>query len=193
MNRPEPKTVFVARSKAQASIVQGWLEQEGIAARIFDGSDVAGIFDVVDSDPQIIVDADDAERAVEIIKGYQAELEQSPDMANVSDEEGQFDWPMCPVCDEMRLATCNKCQSVSNEYSTDGDIVVCLACNEETTIAYAEKCKFCDHDFTGVTPDNVSLADSSMEATNTNRVLVLVAGLIVLFAILAVWYQMATG
>ncbi len=184
----EPKTVYFARSKTEASIVKGWLEQEGIQARIFDGSDVAGIFDVIDSDPQIIVDEKDAEAAVKIIKNYQAELQQTPDMANVSDDEGQFDWPLCPVCDELRLATCDKCDVTSNEFSIEGDKVVCLECNDETSLTYMDKCKFCDHDFTGATPDNVALSESSLDATNSNRAILLVCGLLVLFTILAVWF-----
>jgi len=189
----QPTTVYTARSKTEASIVQGWLQQEGIKARVFDGSDVAGIFDVIDSDPQIIVDASDAEQATEIIKGFQAELQQAPDMANVSDAEGQFDWPICPVCDEMRLAACDACQATSSEYSTDGDQVVCLACNDVTTITYADKCKFCDHDYTGATPDNVTIAESSIEAaTNTNRVLLLVGGMILLFILMTIWFVLAT-
>ena len=51
-----------------------------------------------------------------------------------------------------------------------------------------DKCKFCDHDFTGATPDNVALSESSLDATNSNRAILLVCGLLVLFTILAVWF-----
>lgn len=189
----EPKTVYYARSKTEASIVRGWLEQEGIQAQVFDGADVAGIFDVVDSDPQIIVDESDAEKAKEIIASYQHELQQSPDMANVSDAEGQFDWPLCPVCDEMRLAACDQCGQMGSEFSTDesdqANQVICLACNNPTTISFVDNCRFCDHDFTGSTPDNVSMSDTMRDdGTSTGRVMVLVLGLLALVAILTIWF-----
>ncbi len=180
----EPKSVYTARSKADASIVQGWLESEGIKARIFDGSDAAGIFDIIDSDPLVLVDAPDFDKAAEIIAQYRKELEQSPDMANVSDEEGQFDWPMCPVCDEMRLANCQQCGVSGTEFSKEQQGTTCLSCDKMTELHYADKCKFCEHDFTGATPRE--------RATDNRRVQIAVAGLILAFAILLISFFLAT-
>ena len=192
----DPRNVHTARSNAEAEIIKGWLEQQGIQARIFNGEMAGGAFDIIESDPQVIVNSDDYERALKIIDDFRAELELSPDMSNVSDAEGQFNWPMCPVCDEMRLALCDQCNMIGSEFSTDesagGIQVICLECNAQTTITFVDKCKFCEHDFTGETPDIVSLKDSSMESTNTNRVILLLFGLLVLLVVLTIWFVIAT-
>lgn len=190
----DPKVVHTARSNTEAEIIKSWLEQQGITAKIFNGEMNSGAFEIIETDPQVIVNADDFDRAKEVIEDFKHELEQTSDMSDVSDAEGQFDWPMCPVCDEMRLARCEKCNTIGSEFSTeestDANHVFCLDCNAVTTIVFVDKCKFCDHDFTGATPMRVSIAEA--EATNINRVLILVGGLLVLILILAAWFIMTT-
>ncbi len=193
----EPKVVHNARSNTEAEIIKSWLEQQGIPAKVFNGEMSGGAFEIIETDPQVLVSEEDFDRALSVIEDFRAELEQTPDMSRVSDAEGQFDWPLCPVCDEMRLARCDQCNEVSSEFSTDESSdekhMICLACNQSTTLSMLDQCQFCDHDFTGNTPDNVALADVSSDATNTNRVLLLVAGMIVLFIILTIWFVTTTA
>jgi predicted RNA-binding Zn-ribbon protein involved in translation (DUF1610 family) len=191
----EPRIVHTARSNAEAEIIKTWLQQQGIQASIFNGEMNSGAFEIVETDPQVIVAAEDYERALEVIDDFRNELEQPADMSRVSDAEGQFDWPLCPICDEMRLARCQKCETVSSEFSTDEsgdhDSVICLHCNEPTSIAFVDQCRFCDHDFTSEATRHVPTAHAAAEAANANRVLLLVAGLVLLFVVLAIWFVTA--
>ena len=192
----DPKVAHTAKNNSEAEIIKSWLEQQGIKATVFNGEMNSGAFEIIESDPQVVVNADDYDRAIEVIAEFKNELEQMPDMSNVSDAEGQFDWPMCPVCDEMRLARCEKCDHIGSEFSTEesdeANQLICLECNEKTTIEFVVHCKFCEHDFTGSTPDNISIAETSMESANKNRVLLLVTGMIILFVALAIWFIITT-
>lgn len=194
----DPRTVYFARTSAEASIVQNWLESAGIEARTFSGEVAGGAFEFVESEPQVIVNADDYDKAMEVVEQYKEELKNENDMADVSDAEGQFDWPICPICDELRYATCEKCGAEGSEFSTDecenGAKATCLACSEETKIALLDTCKFCQHDFEA--DDNQSDFQSpfqSSESVDSNRVMLLLIGFAVLVVILAAWFIFATN
>ena len=106
----DPKVVHTAETNTEAEILKGWLDQEGIKASIFNGEMNSGAFEIIETDPQVLVHVDDYDRAMEVVKTFLEEMANQPDLSDMSDAEGQFDWPMCPVCDELRLARCEGCK-----------------------------------------------------------------------------------
>ena len=163
---------------------QNWLLDAGIKARTFD--DEGGIIEFTESEPQVLVDEADYERAHEVVMQYVAELQNENSMDAVSDAEGQFDWPICPICDELRPAKCLKCERVSTEFSTDEsdgqDKIICIACSQETEIELAERCNYCEHDFS--TDDSTLRLETGNEPRDADggRVMIVV-GILVLLAI----------
>ena len=185
----DPKVVHTAETNTEAEILKGWLEQEGIKATIFNGEMNSGAFEIIETDPQVLVQVDDYDRAVDVVKTFVEEMANQPDLSDMSDAEGQFDWPMCPVCDELRLARCEGCEQDSNEFSSldasNASTAFCPRCDAVNPILFLDHCKFCQHDFTGSTPEQISMSD--VESTNVNRVVILVASLMTLVLVLAVW------
>ena len=185
----DPKVVHTAETNTEAEILKGWLDQEGIKASIFNGEMNRGAFEIIETDPQVLVHVDDYDRAMEVVKTFLEEMANQPDLSDMSDAEGQFDWPMCPVCDELRLARCEGCKQNSNEFSnldsSSGDRAFCPRCDAVNAIEFLDHCKFCQHDFTGATPVQISMAD--VESTNVNRVITLIASLAALILILGIW------
>ena len=185
----DPKVVHTAETNTEAEILKGWLDQEGIKASIFNGEMNSGAFEIIETDPQVLVHVDDYDRAMEVVKTFLEEMANQPDLSDMSDAEGQFDWPMCPVCDELRLARCEGCKQNSNEFSnldsSSGDRAFCPRCDAVNPIEFLDHCKFCQHDFTGGTPVQISMAD--VESTNVNRVIILIASLAALILILGIW------
>ena len=193
----EPRPVYKARNSAEASIVQGWLESEGIEAHVFNGEMQGGAFEIIESDPLVLVNEEDFSQAEEIVRRYRTELEQAPDMSRVSDAEGQFDWPICPMCDELRPARCDQCEALGSEFSTEENEsgqsqVICLACSQVTTIRYVDKCQYCDHDFLAAADTGSPTDTPSAAPVNNNRVMILVGGFVLLVLLLAGWFFMAT-
>ncbi len=186
----DPKVVHTAQNNTEAEILKGWLEQQGIQAKVFNGEMNGGAFEIIETDPQVIVNAEDWEKAKEIVASFQEEMSQQPDMSELSDAEGQFDWPMCPVCDELRLARCDRCGKISNEFAAEDsqklDRVFCPQCDEPSNIAFLDLCKYCEHDFTGATPNTVAMTD--VDSTNVNRVFILVGSLAALILVLTIWF-----
>ncbi len=191
----DPRTVYQARNTTEASLVQGWLKEAGIEAQIFNGEMQGGAFEIIETDPEVIVHVDDYERAREVVEEFLEELQQATDMSAVSDAEGQFDWPMCPGCDELRSARCDNCSVVGTEFSTekseDGETVICLACSEATLIHLVDQCQFCGHDFTETVVDKP--VEHGMDAVNSHRVAILVVGLIILLGVLGGWFIFFAG
>lgn len=185
----DPKVVHTAETNTEAEILKGWLDQEGIKASIFNGEMNSGAFEIIETDPQVLVHVDDYDRAMEVVKTFLEEMANQPDLSDMSDAEGQFDWPMCPVCDELRLARCEGCKQNSNEFSnldsSSGDRAFCPRCDAVNAIEFLDHCKFCQHDFTGGTPVQISMAD--VESTNVNRVIILIASLAALILTLGIW------
>lgn len=147
----EPRVVFRASNPTQASLVQNWLEDDGIHATVVGGEAAGGAFELVEVDPIVYVDASDLEKATESIKEFLASLATSNNLDEMSEAEGQFDWPMCPQCDELREAQCLHCQEISTEFSVDDAqadrSITCLKCSEITEIRLQDRCRYCQHDF----------------------------------------------
>lgn len=189
-NSMDPKVVHTAQNNTEAEILKGWLEEQGIQAKVVNGEMNSGAFEIIETDPQVIVNAEDWDKATEIVAAFQQEMSQQPDMSELSDAEGQFDWPMCPVCDELRLARCEGCGKISNEFAAEDsqskDHVFCPQCDETSRITFLDLCKYCEHDFTGATPNKVAMTD--VDSTNVNRVFILVGSLAVLILVLTIWF-----
>jgi Putative prokaryotic signal transducing protein len=184
----EPVPIFRANSAAQARLVQNWLEDNGIPSTLVgaDG-DSAGLFEIVEADPIVIVAGEDYERAAAALEDYATSVRSEENLSRMSEEEGQFGWPICPTCDELRQATCGKCGYKGSEYdvqvSEAGTLIRCMKCNELTSIVQAETCPFCQHVF----GEELQPAEESTQevVTNTNRVLILMIGIALTIAILA--------
>ena len=185
----DPRVVYTAETNTEAEILKGWLEQQGIKASIFNGEMSSGAFEIIETDPQVLVHVDDYDRAVDVVETFVEEMANQPDLSDMSDAEGQFDWPMCPVCDALRLARCGGCQQNSNEFSnldtSSGNTAFCPRCDAVHPIEFLDHCEYCQHDFTGSTPEQISMSD--VESTNVNRVVILIAGMVLLVLIIAVW------
>ncbi len=177
------RVIYHAQNSTEANVLQGWLKEAGIDAHIF--NEEPGVFDLgMETAPQITVDETDYEKAATIVQLYEEQLKKETDMSVVSDAEGQFDWPICPQCDELRYATCGNCQTIGSEFAAndadDGPRTICLACSQPTEIEFVDLCKFCGHNFAMHTEDQHDLAAGS-EHVNNSRVIVVIAVLVVLF------------
>jgi hypothetical protein len=194
----DPKPVYHARNSAEATMVQHWLEDAGIKATVLGGEMQGGAFEIVEADPVVIVAGEDFESAVAAIEKFREELQSGTSLDEMSEAEGQFDWPMCPQCDELREATCNNCQKTSNEFSEEitdeGRQTFCLACSEAVEITYSDLCRFCQHDFTASHTRDVSATDpaASEISVNTNRVILVIALIGVLFIAIAILFATST-
>ncbi len=195
----EPKIVYRARSSADATALQKWLEDAGIEARVNEGLKGGGALDFgVQTDPEVVVADEDYEAARQVVAQYEDELHRPTDMSEMSDAEGQFDWPFCPQCDELRHATCQACGHVGSDFragdSDGGDQAesLCLTCGKPTRIVYLDTCKFCGHDFER---ESRSAAAAHADSTqmDTSRAMILVAGLVLVAVILVVWLIVSSG
>jgi hypothetical protein len=181
----EFRPVFHARNAAEAALVCNWLEDAGIKSNVIGGHQQSGALEVVEADPIVVVASEDLEQAENAIREFR-ELTSKAPVESVSDAEGQFDWPLCPVCDELRQATCDNCQVTSSEFATeridDQISTICLACKQQVTITFVDKCRYCQHQF----DEDESAPAEGREATNIGRVLLLLGGLAALFLVL-IW------
>ncbi len=193
----DPKTVYYARNPIEAKMVQSFLTEAGIESVILGGGEQAGLFDMGDVEPVIMVAPDDVERAEAAIAQFREESQTENNLADVSDAEGQFNWPICPQCDELRDATCNQCQTTSTEFSADlagEDLhVVCLACHEQVAVTFADRCRYCMHDFAAAESMDPESPGSDFEpAVSNGRAVLLVAAIGLLILVMAIWFALST-
>ena len=119
------RIVYHASNSTEATVLQGWLKDSGIEDFVL--NDQVGAFDLgLVTDPQVTVDEKDYEKASAIAQAYEAELKKETDMSVVTDAEGQFDWPICPQCDELRHAICSNCKTTGSEFATDDTGCICF-------------------------------------------------------------------
>ncbi len=188
------KPVYFAHNSTAATVVQHALQDAGIDSRILGGELQGGALDIVESNPVVVVAAENFDEARQVIEQFRLELQSGHDLAEMSDAEGQFNWPLCPQCDELREATCTICQTTSNEFSAEvnGDelVVFCLACSQQVEVSFADRCRYCMHDFTAAdsAADNESGSAKTLPAANHGRAIMVVGGLGLLFVILAIWF-----
>ena len=113
--------IYRAANTQEAQVLKNVLENEGIRTFI-SNEGLLGASDLVgwNIDPQVMVGESDVELAMPIIHEF---LQQVLDRRNLNidetdDEttEPESDWPHCPVCDEPRVAQCNGCQLVGNDF-----------------------------------------------------------------------------
>ncbi len=175
----DPVPVFRATSSSQAALVQNWLEDSGIESTLLGGEMQSGAFDIIESDPVVLVAAEDYDRALQSLEEYKIVIRSRKNLDDMSEEEGLFGWPICPQCDELQEATCSKCGQTSSEFTVDviNEVskTTCLRCHEETELTPSSTCRFCQHDFSAVNdpdlPDSPSGAtDESPQGTNPGRV-----------------------
>jgi hypothetical protein len=186
----DPKPVYFARTTTEASLARNWLEQAGIASRVVGGESQSGALEIIESDPVVFVSAEDVERAQVALSEFHAQLESGTGLDEMHDAEGQFDWPLCPQCDELRQATCTACGKSGSEFSAetaDGETRIwCLACGQHAVVEFADRCPWCQHDFAAAE----SGADGDSEpdthaVVNSTRVILLVAGMVLILAAIA--------
>lgn len=194
----DPKPVFYARNPIEASMVQNFLKEADIESVVLGGGEQSGLFDMADVEPVVMVAPDDVERAEAAIAQFREESQSDNNLADLSDAEGQFNWPICPQCDELRDATCNQCQTTSNEFSADlagEDLhVVCLACNEHVEVTFADHCRFCMHDFAAAESMDPESTGSDFESAVSNgRAVLLVAAIGLLILVMAIWFALSTS
>ena len=99
------KVVFVTDNQSEIRIVQELFREKGIESTLSNktlsqGSEDNPLEILVH---QLEVAEADFERAGQIVDNY--ETTESMPLA-ISDAEGQFDWPICPQCDELQQAIC---------------------------------------------------------------------------------------
>ena len=193
----EPVPVYHAHNSTEATMVQHWLEEHGVPSRVIGGEMQAGVFDVIEADPIVIVAPEDLERAQAALEQFRQQLQSGMSLADLSDEEGQFDWPICPQCDELREATCQECDTTSSEFSTQttdgGEEITCLACSQVVEISLADTCRFCMHDFTQVVTESNPTFGPSDAPVNNSRVMVVIAALVALAVLIGVWFLTSGG
>ncbi len=188
----DPTPVYYARSNSEATMVLHWLEEAGIRATVMGGEAQGGAFEIIESNPVVFVNGDDRERAEQSVAAFREQLQSSVGLDEMSEAEGQFNWPICPICDELREATCGSCGKTGSEFSAEvGEeelIVYCLACGQQAPVEFAERCRYCQHDFTedqaGLTPSGT--ADSAEPVVNVARAMFLIVILAVVFGAIAV-------
>lgn len=188
----EPVPVFRATSSSQASLVQNWLEDSGIESTLLGGEMQSGAFDIVQSDPVVLVAAEDYERAMQTLEEYQTAVRSGKNLENMSEEEGLFGWPICPQCDELQEATCSECGQTSSEFTVDvvneTSKTRCLRCGKEAELTPSATCRFCQHDFlseknadeTVSLDGTVSAANGIHVEANTGRVLFVLLAVVAL-------------
>jgi hypothetical protein len=77
MEPTEPIEVYATRSPSEAEIIRGMLEAEGIEADV--AGDLQGSFTGATPEVTILVHADAADRARELIAAHQAKAAATPD------------------------------------------------------------------------------------------------------------------
>ena len=189
----DPVPVFRANSSSQAQLVQNWLEDSGIESSVLGGEMQGGAFDIIESDPVVLVAAEDLERATKCLEEYKDVVRSGKNLEDMSEEEGLFGWPICPMCDELQEATCSECGQTSSEFTVDVIEEVsstrCLRCGKETELTPVDTCRYCQHDFSEV--DNIDATGSDYEAAvhgmnqgaNTGRVLLVLLAVVALAVI----------
>lgn len=152
--------------------------------------------------PTVAVDELQYDKARQIVEEYEAMMQKGGDVADITDIEGQFDWPICPVCDELREMTCIKCNYSGSEFveSTQGSpdehaaaipMMMCRQCEATSPLALHSICRFCKHDFT-VDEDPDQLRSEIPTDGNTGKILFLIALIIFLFVAFLLWFEYAT-
>lgn len=184
----EPVPVFRANSAAQARLVQNWLEDNGIQSTLIGAEpDATGLFEVVAADPIVVVAQEDFEKAAAAIEEYSTSVRSEENLNRMTEEEGLFGWPLCPTCDELRPATCDRCKYTGSEYDVQvndaGTRIRCMKCNEFTTIRQVDTCPYCQHLF--VEDDREPAAHAPEAHANSHRVILMILGILAAIAIVA--------
>lgn len=188
----EPVPVFRANSTSQAQLVQNWLEDSGIESSVLGGEMQGGAFDIIEADPVVLVAAEDLERATKCLEEYKDAVRSGKNLEDMSEEEGLFGWPLCPMCDELQEATCSECGQTSSEFTVDvvNDVSTtrCLRCGKETELTPVDICRFCQHNFAEA--NNIAATDSEHETAggmqqqaNSGRVLIVLLAVVALAVI----------
>lgn len=192
-----PRPVYHAHNATEATLIHNWLSEAGIESRILGGETQAGAFDLVETNPVIIVSEDDVERAQAAIRQFHAELQTNGELEEMSDAEGQFNWPICPQCDELREATCQQCNKTSTEFSAEVDEqdlqVFCLACGSPVSVDFSDHCRYCQFDFAA---EEAAAGDPDMALpaeTSPGRALAVVIILGLLGLAVVIWLIMSAN
>ena len=184
----EPVPVFRANSAAQARLVQNWLEDNGIHSTLVGAEpDAAGLFEIVEADPIVVVAEEDYEKAAAAIEEYSSSVRSEENLKQMKEEEGLFGWPLCPTCDELRPATCEKCGYTGSEYdiqaNDEGTLIRCMKCNSFTTIRQVDTCPWCQHEFRESAQVSEKYAPEAH--ANSHRVILMIIGILATIAIVA--------
>ena len=197
------KTVYRARNIAEATIVKSILDDAGIKSQLLNDSLRSALGELTNNEasaPQLVVDEAHYDEARQLVRDYEVSL-QSDVEPDITDIEGQFDWPICPDCDELREMTCPACDYSGPEFTefaegsqeedeasamdSDFPIMICSRCQHKTALSLNPTCRFCKHEFSR--PSDGSEHLSHLENTNFSRVGFLLIALTVTAAMILAW------
>lgn len=206
--------VYIARDPHRAHLLRNLLAEAGIQSFIsnetlnsvhFEGGDLlvraAGGPGFLPTAPKLVVQADDADEAREILLTAEKLLEHgqpAPELVALESETGEESWPLCPHCGRARLATCPVCKTSGTDFvaaflpddeaneEAAARSVICSTCDEVFTPRHPARCEWCEHRFadgyepvpreTGATISAFTILAEQVNAKSLAVLAVLVAG-----------------
>ena len=158
----EPTIIYSAASVQQAYLLKGLLEDRGIAAWVVnDAMQIAGGELPLGwtAAAKVVVGLDDAEEGRHLAEEFDRRSASGDfTAAPPTDTQPQqwADWPLCPVCRELRSARCPTCEISAHDFpfadlrsTPDGDRVLlfCPDCDDHFLPQWYRLCARCGHDF----------------------------------------------
>jgi len=166
--------IYSAGRIDEAMLVKQLLEERGIESfienQVLQGA-VGELPPGEATNPRVRVDEDDAEKAREVVKGFEHQQrlarQRSPEVETHFVEDWT-DWPTCPQCGRRRQTVCPICETAGtdlpladpnhvgvaptlgpqkNEADSNRPLLICTTCDEPFPPQFYQVCQWCGYEY----------------------------------------------